>query len=274
MSRTIIFIHGAWVTPTCWDPFISYFTERGYTCKAPAWPFHDRAIEQLRAQPDPGLSHLGLGEIVDGYERFIRRLPEPPIVIGHSFGGLLTQILLDRGLGAAGIALDPAPPRGILAATHPTTVRSLFRIISTPFGWSKTFTWTLPEFAYAFVHTAPPEEQARIFEQHVVLESGRIFFEDALSLFDGHSPTRVNFSNGSRAPLLLIAGAEDRIVPAAMVRATFRKYARRSSALTHFKQFPDRTHWLIAQPGWEEIAAHVEGWLESQGIKAAPQTTP
>lgn len=274
MSRTIVFIHGAWMTPSCWDPFIAYFTERGYTCKAPAWPFHDRTVEYLRAQPDPGLSHLGLAEIADEYDRLIRRMPEPPILIGHSFGGLLTQIMLDRGLGAAGIALDPAPPRGIFAAAYPTTVRSLSRIVTTPFGWAKTFTWTLPEFAYAFAHTAPPEEQARVFEQHVVPESGRIFFENAFSLFDRRSPARVDFHNGQRAPLLIIAGADDHIVPAAMVRATFRKYTHRSSAVTHFKEFPDRTHWLIAQQGWEEIASTVEGWLQSQGIEVTPQTTP
>ncbi len=123
MDRNIIFIHGAWMTPRCWEPFESFFTARGYTCQAPAWPYHDRPIDELRAKPDPGLKRLGLGEIIDHYAHIIQRLPAPPILIGHSFGGLVTQVLLDRGLGAVGVALDPAPTRGIIAAAYPTTTR-------------------------------------------------------------------------------------------------------------------------------------------------------
>lgn len=264
MSRTVVFIHGAWMTPKCWNPFLSYFNARQYTCLAPAWPYHDRSVAELNAAPDPRLGRLGLGEIAAHFEQVIRALPEPPVIIGHSFGGLVTQILLDRGLGAAGVALDPAPPRGILAALYPTTTRALLRIIATPGGWSKVFHWTLPEFAYAFVHTLEPDEQARTFEEYVVPESGRVFFQDALSAFSSHSPARIDFANPRRAPLLIIAGAADRIVPAAMVKATWRKYPRGAANAPDFQEFPGRTHWLIAQPGWEEVAEAAEIWVRAK----------
>lgn len=266
MQHRIIFIHGAWMTPNCWEPFASFFGARGYDWQAPAWPYHDRPVDQLRARPDPALARLGLGEITDHYARIIRQLPEPPVLIGHSFGGLVTQVLLDRGLGAAGVALDPAPPRGVIAAAYPTTTRSLLRVIATPGGWRKTFHWTQREFSYAFVNTLPPAEQRRAFEQYVVPESGRLFFQNAFSFFNANTPGRVNFDNGSRAPLLIIAGTKDHIVPAAMVRATYRKYRQRSGAVTDFQEFPGRTHWLIGQPGWEEIAESVDGWLRKRVV--------
>ncbi|HEX9036582.1 MAG TPA: alpha/beta hydrolase [Ktedonobacterales bacterium] len=264
MSRPVVFIHGAWMTPKCWDPFLSYFTARGYNCLAPAWPYHDRSVEELNTLPDPRLGRLGLGEIADHFEGIIRALPMPPLIIGHSFGGLVAQVLLDRGLGAAGVALDPAPPRGIIAALYPTTTRSLLRVIITPGGWSKVFHWTQPEFAYAFVHTLPPDAQARAFRDYVVPESGRVFFQNALSALSAHSPARIDFANPRRAPLLIVAGAADHIVPATMVRATWRKYPRDQANAPDFREFPGRTHWLIAQPGWEEVASSVEAWLRAK----------
>lgn len=266
MGHTVIFIHGAWMTPKCWNPFQSYYTARGYTILAPAWPYHDRSVDELNTAPDPRLGRLGLGEITAHFEAIIRALPQPPIIIGHSFGGLVTQILLDRGLGAAGVSLDPAPPRGVIAALYPTTTRALLRIIATPGGWSKIFHWTLPEFSYAFVHTLPHEEQARAFTDYVVPESGRVFFQDALSAFSPNSPARIDFANPRRAPLLIVAGSADRIVPAAMVKATWRKYPRAAKNAPAFLEFPSRTHWLIAQPGWEEVAAATADWLREQGL--------
>jgi pimeloyl-ACP methyl ester carboxylesterase len=264
MSRTIVLIHGAWMTPRCWEPFQGFFAALGYDCLAPAWPYHDRSVAELNAHPDPRLARLGLADIVNHYARLIQALPESPILIGHSFGGLITQMLLDRGIGVAGVALDPAPPRGVFAARYPTTTRALLRVIATPGGWAKIFHWSLREFSYAFVHTLPAEEQAHAYHEHVVPESGRIFFEDALSAFSAKSPARVNFANGRRPPLLIIAGEADHIVPAAMVNATFRQYRQDGGAVTQFLSFPGRTHWLIAQPGWEEVAEAIDRWLRAR----------
>ena len=179
MTRTIVFIHGAWVTPSCWDPFVEFFSARGYDCLAPAWPGKDRPVEDIRADPSP-LAGLGVGEIVDHYERVIGALPEPPILVGHSFGGLFVQILLDRGLGAAGVAIDSAPPNGVFAL-EPTAVRSLASVLLTPFGWRKAVRWSFGAFRYAFVNTLPLDEARATYARHVTPETGRIFFQGALA---------------------------------------------------------------------------------------------
>ncbi len=156
----------------------------------------------------------------------MRALPEPPILVGHSFGGLIVQILLDRGLGACGVAIDPAPPRGVFAF-EPSAVRSLASVLTTWRGWRKVVRWSYANFRYAFVHTLPEDQARAAYDTYVTPETGRIFFQGALAGFDRHSPTIVNFRNGARAPLLILAGSEDHIVPAAVVRRTYRRYARR-----------------------------------------------
>ena len=261
MARTIVFLHGAWVTPLCWEPFHGHFSRLGFECIAPAWPGKDRPVEAIRADPSP-LLRLGIGEIVDHYAQAIARLDEPPILIGHSFGGLFVQILLDRGLGAAGVAIDSAPPRGVLIY-EPTAVRALASVLFTWRGWRKIVHWSYENFRYAFVHTLSEAEARAAYDTQVTPETGRIFFQGGLAAFDGKSPAAVNYLNASRAPLLLIAGAQDRIVPASVNRRNRERYAG-SKAVTDFKEFPDRTHWIIAQPGWDEVAGYISEWLASR----------
>jgi pimeloyl-ACP methyl ester carboxylesterase len=260
VSQTVLFLHGGWVTPACWDPFVSYFESRGYRCLAPAWPGKDRSVEAIRTDPSP-LAGLGIGEIVDHYERIARELDQPPILIGHSYGGLLVQLLLDRGLGSAGIAIDSAPPKGVFVF-DPTSLLSVGRILLVPFGWRKVVRWTFAEFRYAFVHTMPRDEAWAIWEAQIVPDSGRPFFQSAFSRFDPASPARVDFANPDRAPLLLIAGEADRAMTPAIVRRTLRAY-RASPARTELRTFPGRTHWLIAQDGWEEVAQGCLDWIGS-----------
>jgi pimeloyl-ACP methyl ester carboxylesterase len=262
MSKTVVFIHGGWVTPACWDPFVSYFEARGYRCLAPAWPGKDRPVEEIRADPSP-LAGLGIDSIVDHYAGVIRELEEPPILVGHSFGGLFVQLLIDRGLGAAGIAIDSAPPKGIFAFA-PTTLLSLGRILAIPFGWRKVVHWSYPEYRFAFVHTMAPEEQRRIWDDQIVPDSGRPFFEAGYSFLDRRSPARVDFANPDRAPLLFISGEADRAMAPSTVRRMYRAH-RASPARTDFLSFPGRTHWIIAQEGWEEVAGSCEDWIDSLG---------
>ena len=265
MARTIVFIHGAWVTPSCWERMLPWFEARGYRCIAPAWPGKDRPVEAIRADPS-ALKGLGVGKIVDHYDKLIRSLddPQPPILIGHSFGGLFTQILLDRGLGAAGVAIDSAPPRGVwpfelsaFRALGGALLRSLFG--------TRVVRWSFGEFRYGFVHTLPEAEARDAYDRHVVPESGRIFFQGALAPLDPRSPTRVSFANGTRAPLLLIAGEKDHVVPPVVNRRNYRAY-RNSAARTAFREFPNRVHWIIAQDGWQEVAEHIAVWLDGLGL--------
>jgi pimeloyl-ACP methyl ester carboxylesterase len=260
MSRTVVFIHGGWVTPRCWDPFVSYFEARGYRCLAPAWPGKDRSVEEIRRDPS-ALAGLGIRDIVNHYERIIREQDEPPVLIGHSFGGLFAQILLDRGLGTAGVVIDSAAPKGVFTL-EPTSLVSNGRILAIPFAWRKVVHWTFTEFRFAFVHTMPRATARAIWDSEIVPDSGRPFFEAGLSMFDRHSPATVDFSNPRRAPLLIVARLADRALPPVIARRTFRAYGA-SPARTDLRTFPGRTHWIIAQPGWEEVAQSCIDWLES-----------
>jgi pimeloyl-ACP methyl ester carboxylesterase len=265
MARTIVFIHGAWVTADCWDRMLPWFEARGYRCIAPAWPGKDRMVEAIRADPSP-LKGLGIGEIVDHYDRLVRSLddPEPPILIGHSFGGLFTQILLDRGLGAAGVAIDPAPPKGVWPF-EPTAFRALFGALTRYLLGSRVVRWSFGSFRYAFVHLLPLEEAKAAYDRQVVPETGRIFFQSAIAMLSPRSPTRVSFANSERAPLLIIAGGADRIVPPVINRRNVQAFSK-STARTDFREFPGRNHWIIAQDGWEEVAEHIASWLDAQGL--------
>jgi pimeloyl-ACP methyl ester carboxylesterase len=260
VARTIVFVHGGWVTAACWDPFVRYFGAQGFRCIAPAWPGKDRPIEDIRRDPSP-LVGLGVGAIVEHYAQVIRALDEPPILIGHSFGGLFVQLLLDRGLGAGAIAIDSAPPKGVFAF-EPTTLLSLGRILMIPFGWRKVVRWSFPEFRFAFVHTMPVDEARAVYAAHIAPDTGRPYFEVAASMFDASSPARVDFANPNRAPLLLISGDADRAMTPRVVRRQYRAHLA-SPARTDFRSFPNRTHWLIAQQGWEEVAAGCLDWIES-----------
>jgi pimeloyl-ACP methyl ester carboxylesterase len=269
MTRTIVFIHGAWVTPTCWEKMLPWFEARGYRCLAPAWPGKDRSVEAIRADPS-ALKGLGIGEIVDHYDTVIRSLddPQPPILIGHSFGGLFTQILVDRGLAAAGVAIDSAPPRGVwpfeLSALRALTGALLRSVLGT-----RVVRWSFGEFRYGFVHTLPEAEAREAYDRYVVPESGRVFFQASMAPINPGSPAKVNFSNGTRAPLLLIAGAQDHVVPPVINRRNHRAY-RNSTARTDFREFPNRVHWILAQDGWMEVAEYIAGWLDGLGLGVSP----
>lgn len=266
MTRTIVFIHGAWVTADCWDKLVPFFEAKGYHCLAPSWPGKDRSVEEIRRDPST-LAGLGVAEIVAHYERLIRELPEPPILIGHSFGGLFAQILLDRGLGAAGVAIDSAPPKGVWPF-EPTAFRALFGTLTRYILGSKVVRWSYGSFRYAFVHLLTPEAARAAYDRYVIPETGRIFFQSAIALMSPKSPTRVDFSNGTRAPLLLLAGGKDRIVPPVINRRNFKAYAK-SEARTDFHEFPGRVHWIIAQDGWDEVAQYAATWLDGLGLGPA-----
>jgi pimeloyl-ACP methyl ester carboxylesterase len=256
----VVFVHGAWVTPLCWEKFVGFYEARGVTCLAPAWPYKDRPIEQLRHSPDPELGRLSIGQIVDHYADIIRRMGVPPVLIGHSFGGLFVQMLLDRGLGAAGVAIDSAPPKGVLPFLHPSAVRANFRILVTPGLWNRVIQLSLAGFQYAFVNNMSESEQRTAYDRYVVPESGRIFFQTAFALFN--NATRIIFRNSTRPPLLMIAGSADHVCPAAQNRVNYDRY-KSSTARTDFKEFPNRAHWIIGQTGWEEVATFIADWTSS-----------
>ena len=265
-KKSILFIHGAWMTPLCWEKYIAFFQERGYQCLAPSWPYDDRSVDELRASPDPGLSKLGISEIAAHYEKIIRDLPEPPVLVGHSFGGLFVQMLLDRGLGSAGVAINSAPPKGVLAV-YWSVIKCLSWILRAPTNQNKVLGIPFKEFKYAFVNDLSFEEQKVVYERYVVPAPGRVFFQAASAPLNDVS--RINFLNDNRAPLLLIAGSKDLICPSSQIHDNFRKY-KNSSAATEFKEFDGFSHWIIAQKGWEKTALFIDNWI--CGLKQGPIT--
>ena len=236
------------VNEHCWDPMKAWFEARGYRCQAPPWP-------QRRGD-------LGLGELTVYFQEIARAQPEPPVLVGHSFGGLIVQIMLDRGHPQAGVAIEPAPPRGVLML-QASALRSAWPFLSTWKGWDKLIPVRLEPFAAAFVHTMPQADQRAVYEKYAVrVEAGRPFFETALALANPKSPTRIDFHKPDRAPLLIIAGELDRTVPAPAVRANYRRY-RSSPVITEFVEFPGRTHMIISQAGWEDVAGRVEQFIRA-----------
>jgi pimeloyl-ACP methyl ester carboxylesterase len=254
MAKTVVLIHGAWVTTACWDQFKARYQARGYTVIVPPWPYDDRPVADLRARPDPRLATSGIPQIVEHLTGLIRALPEPPILIGHSFGGLFVQLLADRGLGSVGVAINPANPRGVLAG--PTAFRANVPFVLIPFSWRRALRMPLGRFRSTFLNTMPPDQQQAIYDAQVIPTAGRMFWDGLLTRGTG-----LNWRNPSRPPLLLITGTEDRAVGAGMNRNNFKKY-RKSPSRTDFKEFPGRSHWIIAEPGWEEVADYAISWAE------------
>lgn len=252
MSKTIVLIHGAWLTPNCWDSFRGRYEALGYRVLAPPWPLQDRAIDQLREAPHRQLGTLTVGRIVDHYQTLIRALPEPPILMGHGFGGLFVEMLVNRGAAAAGVAICPAPARGIVST--PVALLGALPALLTWQGWNRTVNLSFSQFSRRFVATLSPTEQRAAYERHVVPAPGRLFYQ---ALFGGGNS--VDFAQADRAPLLLLGAELDRLVPVSMVQAAYEKYSA-SDTLTEFKTYPQRTHFLISMPGWEEVADHALKW--------------
>jgi pimeloyl-ACP methyl ester carboxylesterase len=266
-TNTIVLIHGAWMTPRSWAPFRGFYEQRGYRVLTPPWPRLEGEVEEIRRDPSE-MAGLGMAEIVEGYERIIRLLDEPPIVMGHSFGGLCVQMLLDRGLGVAGVAIDAAAPKGVLRLPY-SQIRALSPVLLNPANVRRAVPLDFEQFRYAFANTMTEREAREAFQLNAIPTPGRIFFQAGLANLNPWAATKVDYRNDRRAPLLLIAGSEDHTVPASVTRANFRKY-RRSTATTDFAEFPGRSHLIVAQKGWEEVAEHALNWAQKHAELPTP----
>ena len=263
----LMLIHGAWLSARSWENFADYFEKRGFAVSSPEWPRKEGDVEELRAEADE-LKGLGITEIVDHYEERIRALDEPPVLIGHSFGGLIVELLLDRGLGRAGVALSPAPPKGILVLPF-SSLKAAAPALAHPSKWHGIVTLTLEEFTYGFVNTFSPEDAAAAYERYAVPETGQIFYEAGFANFHFNPPTEVHFKNAERAPLLIVGAEKDNTVPASLSKKQYEKYER-SPAQTEYLEFKGRPHLLMAAEGWEEVAAAIDSWLDGVLEAQAP----
>lgn len=260
MAETIVMIHGMWGTGSYWDNFKGFFESKGYHCVVPTLRFHDIDPNEL---PDSKLGTTSLLDYAADLEKVIREVQVTPILMGHSMGGLLAQILGSRGLGKALVLLTPAAPHGIIAL-KPSVIKSFWSGLTRWRFWRKPFRQTFGEAVYSMLNLMPSESRRSIYDKFVY-ESGRAASEIGFWLFDSKGAARVDESKVT-CPVLIVAGEKDRITPVSVTRKIAEKYKE----VATYKEFPDHAHWVIAEPGWQQIAEYIEEWLH-QSLSEPPK---
>jgi alpha-beta hydrolase superfamily lysophospholipase len=255
--NTIVLIPGLWLSATSWEHWVERYRGRGFNVLARNWPGLEGEVEAVRKDPSPA-QDVGFDEIVDHYEKLVRSLDRPPIIMGHSFGGSVVEILLDRGVGAVGVAIDPGPIKGVLKLPV-SELKSASPGLRNPKNRHRAVMLTPEEFHYAFTNTLSDEESAAMYERYAIPGPGKALFQAAFANFHPYSPTKVDFHNDHRAPLLLIASEHDHTAPVAVTRSEYRLETK-SKAITGFKEFAGRSHFTIGQPGWEAVADFALDW--------------
>ncbi len=254
---TVLFIHGLWMHPSAWDPWAQAFAERGYGTMSPGWPGDGATVGESREHPENIAGH-GIDEITEHYAKVIADLDAPPIVVGHSFGGLIAQKLLGQKLASAAIAIDPAQPKGVLKLPL-VQLRSVLPVLSNPTNYRKAYSHTRDSFHKSFASAITKSESDALYERYVIPAPGQPLFEAALANFNPHSPAHVDF-NTERGPLLMIGGGQDRTVPKASTDSSFKMY-HKAPTVNEYKVFDDRGHSLTIDHGWREIADYSLAWL-------------
>ena len=264
---TIVFIHGQYLTPRCWDAWVSRYEARGATCFAPAWPGRYGAVDLLRRVARDGhLARLRLSEIVDEYYKLLFRIEDRVVFVGHGAGGLIAQLLLQKGLASGAVAICPLPPAGVRPARW-MLARANWPLLAPWPGSARPIRLGRRRFGAAFAAHHPPARRAELHAARIVPESRQV----ARDLIG--PPARIDFAK-AQAPLLLLAAGRDRVVPESVVRATYQRYAIAREApvvngTVEFECYPDRSHGLLDQPGWEVVADDVHDWISTR-IAADP----
>jgi pimeloyl-ACP methyl ester carboxylesterase len=252
---TIVLINSLWLSALSWELWAQHYTDKGYRVIAAGWPGRESEIERVRR--DPGnFAPLGLADVVEHYEQLTRELDTPPIIIGHSFGGLVTQILLDRGWGAAGVAVAPAPVKGIRRFPL-ATLKIALSALANPFNKRETTSLSPKQFHQTFANTLTEAESHSAFTRYSLPGPNRVLSQAILGSFTRDAATTVNARNDTRAPLLLVAGGKDRFAPPSLVKANFDLY-QESKAETDYKEFPDQANFTFLQQ--TKIADYALGW--------------
>ena len=261
--RSVIFIHGLWLHATSWSRWIELFRSAGYEPVAPGWPAEPDTVAGARANPEI-VANRSIDDLMAHFKAIIGSLAAPPIIIGHSFGGLLTEKLMGEGLGAAGVAIDPAQIKGVLPLPL-AQLKAGLPALGNPFNKDKAVSLTKKEFRYGFGNALSEDESDDLFEKWTIPSPVHGLFEVALANFSLHAASKVDTKNDTRGPLLLISGTADHTAPDVTTQAAFKLY-RDSTAVTELKQFEGRGHSLTVDHGWKDVADAILQWLRAQGL--------
>jgi pimeloyl-ACP methyl ester carboxylesterase len=254
---TIVLIHGFWVTPRSWEHWVAHYEAKGYRVIAPAYPGFEVEVEALTADPTP-IEKLQVSEIIAHLESTIDALETPPILIGHSAGGVFTQILLDHGRGACGVAINSAPTEGVKVVPL-SQIKATFPVLRNPANRHKAVGFTFDQWNYAFTNGFPEDQARATYERYHIPASGNVFWGSALAnIHPGHDDNYVNYDNEKRAPLLFISGSQDHLMPPKVQQSNAAHY-RAEGLVTEVKEF-EGPHLLPAQDGWEQVADYALDW--------------
>lgn len=247
----VVFIHGLWLLPSSWDRWAEVFEEAGYAALTPGWPDDPATVEEAREHPEV-FARKSVGDVADHFEDVIRTLTRKPAIVGHSFGGLLTQILAGRGLSAASVAIDPAPFRGVLPLPI-SALRSASPVLSNPANRNRAVPLTYEQFRYGFANAVSEDEAKKLYDTYAVPASGEPIFQAASANLNPWTEAKVKTKSKARGPLLIISGEQDHTVPPAIANASYRKQ-RKNEAVTEIVELPGRGHALTIDSGWREVA--------------------
>src|SRR3954447_26096051 len=250
--QPVVFIHGLWLLPSSWDRWATLFQEAGMTPLTPGWPDDPDTVEEAKANPEV-FAHKGIGQVADHFEEVIRGLDRKPVVVGHSFGGLLTQILAGRGCSAASVAIDPAPFRGVLPLPI-SALKSAFPVLHNPANHHRAVPLTYEQFRFGFANAVSEEEAHELYNTFAVPASGTPLFQAATANLNPWTEAKVKSKADDRGPLLIISGENDNTVPWSIANASYKKQSRNKANVTEITEMKGRGHALVIDHGWQEVA--------------------